>query len=239
MTFRRVALALVIAACFVSHVRSQVSGTQQTVYGPGQGVTNPMVLHEEKPKYTQDGLRAKIQGVVEVEAIVDENGLVSQARISKSLDKGVYGLDDEALAAARKWRFRPALAAGKPVPFKVIIQLEFRVGQKPSPADVEFEKGAEREGTPGLVMPEAAWEEKPKYTSEAMRNKVQGIVGIQVVVGPDGKVVRARVAKSLDKTYGLDDEAMAAAVLWRFKPGTLNGKPVPVLMNITLEFRLH
>ncbi len=95
-------------------------------YAPGSGVINPGLLHEEKPKYTSEAMRAKIQGVVDVEAVVGENGLVTDVRIHKSLDK-VFGLDLEALAAARKWRFRPATYQGKPVPFKVIIQLEFRL----------------------------------------------------------------------------------------------------------------
>jgi protein TonB len=95
-------------------------------YGPGAGVNNPSVLHEEKPKYTSEAMRAKIQGIAEVEAVVLENGLVGEVRIHKSLDK-VFGLDLEALAAARKWRFRPATFQGKPVSFKVIIQLEFRL----------------------------------------------------------------------------------------------------------------
>jgi protein TonB len=95
-------------------------------YGPGAGVNNPSVLWEEKPKYTSEAMRAKIQGVAEVEAVVSETGLVGEVRIHKSLDK-VFGLDLEALAAARKWRFRPATLQGKPVAFKVIIQLEFRL----------------------------------------------------------------------------------------------------------------
>lgn len=95
-------------------------------YAPGAGVNNPILLQEEKPKYTSEAMRAKIQGVAEVEAVVLENGLVGDVRIHKSLDK-VFGLDLEALAAARKWRFRPATVQGKPVAFKVIIQLEFRL----------------------------------------------------------------------------------------------------------------
>jgi TonB family protein len=205
---------------------------------PGPGITNPKVIYEEKPKYTQEALKAKIQGVVQVEAVVREDGTVGEVRIHKSLDR-VFGLDAEALRAARAWRFTPAMKDGKPVPFVVIMELEFRLGQKRTPADEEFERGAEREGTPGLVMPVVKWEAKPKYTSEAMRNKVQGLVGVQVVVGPDGKVVRGRVTQSLDKNYGLDDEALKAAMLWRFDPGMLNGKAVSVLMNVTLEFRLH
>jgi protein TonB len=95
-------------------------------YGPGTGINNPMVLHEEKPKYTSEAMRAKIQGIAQVEAVVLENGLVGQVRIHKSLDK-VFGLDAEALVAARKWRFRPATKQGQAVPFVVIIELEFRL----------------------------------------------------------------------------------------------------------------
>ena len=237
MRFRSVALALAFAVCFAGHVHSQGAAATQKVYEPGQGVTNPSVIYEEKPEYTQAAMQAKITGVVEVEAIILPTGAVGDVRIHKSLDK-VFGLDEAALAAARKWRFRPATLNGQAVPFKVIIQLEYRLASK-TRADLEFERGAEREGTPGLVMPVVTYEEKPKYTSEAMRNKVQGPVGVQIVVGPDGRVMRARVTKSLDKTYGLDDEAMKAAMRWRFKPGTLNGKPVPVLVDITLEFKLH
>ena len=204
--------------------------------GPAPGVTNPILLHEEKPTYTQDAMRAKVQGIVEVEAVVLANGLVGEVRIHKSLDK-VFGLDEEALAAARKWRFRPAMHNGQPVPFKVIIQLEFRLHSKPNP-DEEFARGAYSAKTPGLVLPKVKEEAKPGYTSQARARGIEGVVELEAVVGPDGKVDRARVTKSLDREYGLDEEALRTARAWTFEPGTLNGSPVPVLVVIQLEFRL-
>ncbi len=95
-------------------------------YGPGAGISNPTLVREQKPKYTSEAMRAKIQGIAEVEAVVLENGTVGDVRIHKSLDK-VFGLDLEALAAAKLFIFRPAIANGKAVSFKVIIQLEFRL----------------------------------------------------------------------------------------------------------------
>ena len=53
---------------------------------------------------------------------------------------------------------------------------------------------------------------------------------------PDGSVGDARVTKSLDSRFGLDEEALTAARRWRFRPGTLNGKPVPVMVSIELLF---
>ncbi len=95
-------------------------------YGPGAGISDPVPILIEKPKYTSEAMRAKIQGVAQVEAVVLENGMVGEVRIHRSLDK-VFGLDLEALAAARKWRFRPATNKGVPVKFRVLIELEFRL----------------------------------------------------------------------------------------------------------------
>jgi TonB family protein len=204
--------------------------------GPGPGITNPVLLQEEKPTYTDAAMRAKIQGVVEVEAVVLESGLVGAVRIHKSLDP-VFGLDEQALATAKKWRFSPARYNGQTVPFKVIIQLEFRLHSKPNP-DEEFARGAYRAKTPGLVLPKVKEEAKPVYPSQARNRKIEGVVEVEAVVGPDGKVDRVRVTKSLDKEYGLDEEALRTARDWTFEPGTLNGKPVPVLVVIQLEFRV-
>jgi protein TonB len=79
----------------------------------------------------------------------------------------------------------------------------------------------------------------PKYTSDAMRAKLQGDVTLDVVVLPDGSVGRARVTKSLDTQFGLDAMAVDAAKRWLFQSGQLYGQPVPVLMSIAVEFRLH
>ena len=88
-------------------------------------------------------------------------------------------------------------------------------------------------------MPEATRSVTPRYTSEAMRAKLQGVVVVQAVVGANGTVERARVTQSLDTQMGLDDAALAAVKSWLFKPGTKDGKAVPVAVTLTLEFRLH
>jgi TonB family protein len=81
-------------------------------------------------------------------------------------------------------------------------------------------------------------EVKPQYTSDAMRAKIQGAVLVECVVNTDGSVSNVRVIRSLDATYGLDEEAIKAARQWRFQPGTRNGEPVPVLVSIELTFTL-
>jgi len=48
-----------------------------------------------------------------------------------------------------------------------------------------------------------------------------------------------RVIRSLDRVFGLDMKAIEAARQWRFFPGTRQGEPVPVFVNIELEFNLR
>ena len=74
-----------------------------------------------------------------------------------------------------------------------------------------------------------------------MRAKVQGSVWLECVVMPDGSVGNVRVIRSLDPVFGLDQEAIKAARLWRFKPGMnmKTNEPVPVLVTIELTFTLR
>jgi len=80
---------------------------------------------------------------------------------------------------------------------------------------------------------------QPHYTGEAMRAKVQGTVTLEAVVKADGTVGSVRVIKSLDKVFGLDEEAIKAAKQWLFKPGTYQGTPADVIVTLILEFRIH
>jgi len=91
----------------------------------GAGVQNPTVLREVRPSYTGEAMRAKIQGNVRLEAVVDENGYVSDVRVTRSLDRQ-YGLDQQAMKAARLWIFRPARDRNnRPVPVVIEFELAF------------------------------------------------------------------------------------------------------------------
>jgi TonB family protein len=98
--------------------------------------------------------------------------------------------------------------------------------------------GVYRPGS-GIINPAVLREVKPQYTADAMRAKVQGTVLLECVVLPDGSVGRVDVVKSLDSTFGLDQEAVKAARQWRFRPGTRFGEPVAVLVTIELTFTLR
>jgi protein TonB len=101
-----------------------------------------------------------------------------------------------------------------------------------------FGGGAFRPGS-GITLPTVLREVKPAYTADAMRAKVQGSVWLECIVMPDGSVGDVKVTRSLDPIFGLDQEAIKAAKMWRFRPGMRQGEPVPVIITIELTFTLR
>ncbi len=99
--------------------------------------------------------------------------------------------------------------------------------------------GPRTAGSPGLRDPTVVREVKPVYTAEAMRARIQGTAIVECVVLPDGTVGEAQVVSSVDRTFGLDQEALKAARRWLFQPGTMKGQPVAVLVRIELAFALR
>jgi len=90
----------------------------------------------------------------------------------------------------------------------------------------------------GVTFPRLVKEVKPKYPPEAMEAKIQGTVMLEAVVLATGEVGDIEVIESLDKVYGLDDEAVKSLSQWRFDPGTKDGKPVAVRVEIEMSFTL-
>jgi TonB family protein len=104
----------------------RLAGFGGDVYLPVNGVSNPVLIREVKPKYTGDAMRAKVQGTVEMEAVVRADGTIDprSIRIVRSLDS-TFGLDREAIEAVKQWRFSPAVRKGQPVAALVTVELAF------------------------------------------------------------------------------------------------------------------
>ena len=91
----------------------------------------------------------------------------------------------------------------------------------------------------GVSLPQVVKQVKAEYTEEAKANRIEGVVGLNIVVLEDGKVGDVQVTQSLDTIYGLDRNAVAAMKQWEFKPGQKDGKPVAVRVNVTMNFSLR
>ena len=101
-------------------------GSGGLVYGIGNGVSAPIPLRRPPPAYTVDAMRARLQGVVVLNCVVQPDGRCSDIRVMRSLDM-MFGLDDQAIASAREWRFRPGQRLGSPVPVQVTLEIAFNI----------------------------------------------------------------------------------------------------------------
>jgi protein TonB len=99
-------------------------GTGGGVFRPGNGVESPRLLRSVRPNYTADAMRAKVQGIVRLEGVVLSDGTVGDVKVTRSLDP-VFGLDQEAMKAARQFRFVPGTRFGEPVAVLVSFEIEF------------------------------------------------------------------------------------------------------------------
>jgi TonB family protein len=87
-----------------------------------------------------------------------------------------------------------------------------------------------------IAPPTKSRDVRPVYPEDAKAARVQGVVIIEATVGPDGNVSDARVLRSIPM---LDQAAVDAVMQWGFTPTLLNGQAVPVIMTVTVNFRLE
>src|SRR5262249_48673277 len=87
-------------------------------------VTDPVLVWKTEPEYTDEARKAKLQGSVLLRIVVNEHGQAESITVTQGLGRG---LDERAIEAVRKWRFRAGRRAGKPIPTIAIIQVTFRL----------------------------------------------------------------------------------------------------------------
>jgi len=78
-----------------------VASPSEGILRPAAGVTAPRLIRETKPTYTGAAVRARIQGVVRLQCVVEIDGTVGDVSVTRSLD-AEFGLDEEAEKVARK-----------------------------------------------------------------------------------------------------------------------------------------
>lgn len=76
----------------------------------------------------------------------------------------------------------------------------------------------------------------PEYPSIAKQARVQGVVILECNIGAQGKVTEVKVLRSIPL---LDNAALTAVRQWEYEPTLLNGTPVPVVMTVTVNFKLN
>ena len=119
---RRFAPISAVLCCLVVPLLAQAG--QQPYNAKDPGIVAPVVVKDVKAVYTNEAREKRIQGIVGLEAVVLEDGTVGDVTVTKSLDQ-TYGLDQSAVAALKKWEFKPGRKDGKAVKVLVAVEMSF------------------------------------------------------------------------------------------------------------------
>jgi TonB family protein len=216
----------------------------------GMGVpTAPKILYKIEPEYSEAARQAKFQGTVVLKVDVMPDGTAQNISVQRSLG---LGLDEKAIEAVRKWRFRPGTKFRpetrdlEPVTVTCAIEVNFRLlADPPATASAPAGQAVAGQAVPdngvfrvggGVTAPTLLQKIEPEYTEEARLAGYDGTAILYVEIGTDGFPQNIKVTRGLG--LGLDEKAIEAVSKWLFTPGTRFGVPVTVAATIEVNFRL-
>jgi TonB family protein len=172
----------------------------------------------------------------------DEIAFHLEERIRRNLDQRMNPRDAAAAAQARfgsieraKAGMREARIASRTIPLLAVAVVGALLG-----GGIAWHASVRVYDLDGSVTaPVPLVTPRPEYTMAARRAKIQGTVRVGCVVRPEGACSHVRVVRSLDRTLGLDAEAVHAISEWRFRPALREGKPVPTRVMFDFTFALR
>jgi len=94
------------------------------VYRVGGSVTAPLLIDKVEPEFSEEARAAKAQGAVTLYVHVNPSGKAVNIRVLHGLG---FGLDEKAIEAVKKWKFRPGMKKDEPVSVEATIEVNFRL----------------------------------------------------------------------------------------------------------------
>jgi TonB family protein len=88
-----------------------------------------------------------------------------------------------------------------------------------------------------ILEPKKTKNVAPQYPASALARRAQGTVVMDALISTSGCVTGIIVRETVDPA--LDIAALRAVADWRYTPGLLDGEPVPIIMTVTVNFKVH
>ena len=229
-----------------------------------EGIPAPKLIKRVDPVYPGEARKNNIQGVVILEAKIDEAGRVSDVIVLKSVPE----LDRSAVDGVRQWIYEPLMVEGKAVKAVLTVTVKFALDGDKAKEVVGGVTGGVEGGVQGGVEGGVAggvgseeWERKmkefeagavpckdeinppkliklvePVYPEEARKQGIEGIVILSAKAAENGNVIATMVLRSIP---ALDRAAMDAVRQWVYEPLLIEGKPRKVIFTVTVRFALN
>lgn len=182
------------------------------------------LIQKVEPVWPRKALLDCIEGHVELQFLVGEDGRVQDMEILESQPPGVF--DEAATSAIGSWIFKPRYVAGRSVSRMATQRLEF-----------QMEGGCEKPAQPldQTDEPYAIIKINPRYPESALERCIEGYATLSFVVDKDGRVRKVEVIESEPKRV-FDRAARAALEDWRFRPRLVDGEPIEAKAEQTIVF---
>ena len=191
------------------------AAAQPHVFRPGPDVMAPFVVSKAKPAYSEEARLAKLEGSVLLSLVVGADGHPRDIQVARPLG---LGLDESAVDNVRAWQFQPGTKSGTPVDVLVNEEVFFR----PQRTLWDWHLARAVFQLPPHATRPVLTKVKFPATVDLEQN---ASVTIAFDVAPNGIPVQLRVVKSSDPRWEM--ELLAALRQgWRFRPATIDGKPI-------------
>jgi TonB family protein len=202
----------------------------------GKDAVGPEPIETSEPEYSEEARAAGIEGSVALTGVITADGVARNMRVTRSLG---FGLDEKALGAIARWRFRPGTDKGQPIPMVITASIEFRLPEKQSRwhlirAEFQPPEGASRPRFLQTKYPYGSGISVYAVDEGAvvMATGREGTARIALDVDEHGTPVNLRVLGASHEVWGR--EAMAVVREWQFVAGMKAGAPVAVPCTLDL-----
>ncbi len=207
------------------------------------GVMQGLAISQPQPVYPDEAKAKHIQGVVVLHARIAKDGTVKDLQ----LISGPPALVVSAIDAVRQWKYKPYLLNDEPTEVDTTVNINYTFGgdatdSQGQNAPSEPSGPSEYDGVPvrkiggSVSQPMLIYKVDPEFSAEAKKAKFQGIVLVNLIVDANGTPQLVHVLRGIG--MGLDEKAVEAVRQYKFKPAMEDGKPVPVELNVEVDFKV-
>jgi len=214
------------------------------VYPQGPGIVAPVLVHPFAVAGGRELIDKCAPRTVVIPAVINGNGAIG---LLDTRQPGVFTCGPAATDAIERSSFEPGTLNGSPVPVLACLGVSFLEGAErvlpmvqPCPENLgttTFDGQSIYRVGGAVKVPVLTFQPIAKFSDEARRAKYQGVCVLALIVDPKGDPQNVHVIRTLG--MGLDEKAMEAVRRYRFKPAKFDGKPVPVLITVEIDFHLY
>ena len=188
------------------------------------GISQPRILENSPPRYSEEARKAWLAGTVRLACVVGSDGLARSFKVIESLG---LGLDESAIRTVSAWRFAPAVKDGKPVDFAASVDVNFQLVGPDSKLSRWHLARVRFGSVSGAARPTIARVFAPRVSKDD-----KATVTVTFDIDEQGAAVNLQVEKTSEEAWARD--VMAALRQWKFTPAQRDDAPLRV--SCTMDF---